>query len=398
MPEILEFATLRESSQHERNGDSMPWTKPLNGKSRVDTAGDIISGRKSPTIDMSLDRAMDIAGNWRSSHGYPLHVVWTSLRKRAREVDSKAIVPKRQKRLPSVAAKLKRFNTMQLSKMQDLGGCRAILKDVKKVDELVKIYESRSSEALEFVRKKDYINSDPGPKDDGYRSVHLIYRYQGNCLAGAYKGLQIEIQIRSQRQHAWATALEIIDTFTGQGLKSNAGEKDWKRFFALMSTAFAMSEKRPLVPNTPSNPVELIDEIRSLCDKLKIPNVFLGLTAGMKAAPEAKFGDPSVKAEAYILSLDSQEKMTTALAFSSNKEAEESLLEMEKENINKPHVQSVMVSAESLHGLRAAYPNYYLDTAYFLGYVGGLTARAEGAEPFRFVTGRVKGAKQEKKK
>jgi hypothetical protein len=379
------------------DGDSMPWTKPLNGKSRIDTAGDIISGRKLPMSEMSLDRAMDIAGNWRSSHGYPLHVVWTSLKKRAREVDSKAIVPKRQKRLPSVAAKLNRFKSMQLSKMQDLGGCRAIVRNVKKVDELVKIYESSSSEALEFVRKKDYINDAPGPKDDGYRSVHLIYRYQGNCQADAYKGLQIEIQIRSQLQHAWATALEIIDTFTGQGLKSNAGEEDWKRFFALISTAMAMSEKRPLVPNTPSNGVELVDEVRRLCDKMKIQHVFLGLTAGMEAAPEAKFEKPSVKAEAYILSLDSQEKMTTALAFSSNKEAEESLLEMEKENINKPHIQSVMVSAESLHGLRAAYPNYYFDTARFLGFVDGLTARSEGAEPFRIVAGQVKRAKEKKK-
>lgn len=205
--------------------------------------------------------------------------------------------------------------------------------------------------------------------------------------------MQIEIQIRSQLQHAWATALEIIDTFTGQGLKSNAGEKDWRRFFALISTAIAMSEKRPLVPNTPSKITELIDETRNLCEKMKIEHVFLGLTAGMEAAPETKFEEPSVQAEAYILSLDSQEKMTRALAFATNKEAEESLLEMEKENINKPHIQSVMVSAESLHGLRAAYPNYYVDTARFLGFVAGLTDRSEGAKPFRIVAFRAKGTK-----
>lgn len=391
---IAESATLSELPEHEFDGDSMPWTKPLNEKSRVNAAGDVISGRKPPTNDMSLDRAMDIAGNWRSSHGYPLHIVWKRLKETALKVDPLAVVPKRQKRLPSVAAKLKRFDSMPLSKMQDLGGCRAILENVKKVDELVKLYESASLEALEFVRKKDYINDAPGPKNDGYRSIHLIYKYQGNSQAGAYKGLQVEIQIRSQLQHAWATALEIIDTFTGQGLKSNAGEKDWRRFFALISTAMAVIERRPIVPDTPSDIDELTNEIKSLCDKINIEHVFLGLTAGMEAAPEAKFEEPSVKAQAYILTLDSQEKMTNASAFSSNKDAEESLLEMEKENINKPHIQSVMVSAESLHGLRTAYPNYYFDTARFLGFVDGFTDSSARTKPFRIGKGRAKRIKK----
>jgi len=60
----------------------MPWTKPLCGKTKVDAAGDIIAGRKQATEEITLDKALDIAGNWRSSHGYPLHVVWTSLRNR----------------------------------------------------------------------------------------------------------------------------------------------------------------------------------------------------------------------------------------------------------------------------------------------------------------------------
>jgi hypothetical protein len=261
--------------------------------------------------------------------------------------------------------------------MQDLGGCRAIVRNVKKVDELVKIYEANPSQALEFVKKFDYINDNPGPKNDGYRSVHLVYKYRGNCQSGAYKGLKIEIQIRSRLQHAWATALEIIDTFTGQGLKLNLGDDEWKRFFALMGTAMALREKRPIVPNTPSDRTELVSELRALCNKLEIVDVFLGLTAGMQAAPRAKLVVPTLRAETYILSLDSENRNTIAWAFSSNRDAEERLLEMEKENINKSHIQSVMVSAESLHGLRAAYPNYYLDTGEFLRFVMKLT----GIEP-----------------
>jgi ppGpp synthetase/RelA/SpoT-type nucleotidyltranferase len=352
----------------------MPWTKPLSSKNRIDTAGDIISGRKPPTPEISMDVALDISGNWRSSHGYPLHVAWTSLRTRARAIDSSAIVPKRLKRLPSVAAKLKRFENMQLSKMQDLGGCRAVLSNVRKVDELVKLYEGSPSQALEFVKKFDYIRDNPGPKEDGYRSVHLVYKYQGNCQEGAYKGLKVEIQIRSRRQHAWATALEIIDTFTNQKLKSNFGDESWKRFFALVSSAMAMAEKRPVVPNTPTDRTELIAEVRALCDKLNIPNVFLGLATGIQLAPTIKFEKPSVKAETYILSLDSQKRISTAIAFANNKFAEETLLKMEKDNLENPHIQSVMVSAESLRGLREAYPNYYLDTRRFVTFVESLLA------------------------
>jgi hypothetical protein len=45
----------------------MAWTKPLNTRGRIDLAGDVISGRKPPTLDMDIDTAFDVAGNWRSS-------------------------------------------------------------------------------------------------------------------------------------------------------------------------------------------------------------------------------------------------------------------------------------------------------------------------------------------
>ena len=67
----------------------------------------------------------------------------------------------------------------------------------------------------------DYIDN---PKVDGYRGYHLI---------GAFPDKDgdrrlIEIQVRTSIQHDWATALEIVDLFTGQALKSNQGKK-WKK-------------------------------------------------------------------------------------------------------------------------------------------------------------------------
>jgi len=343
----------------------MPWTCPLHTKNKVNRAGAIIAGREKPTADFTYDEAMDVAGNWRSSHGYPLQSVWTTLRVRAKNVDPKSLVAKRQKRMPSIIAKLARFDDMQLARMHDLGGCRAVVSSVRRVDKLVKMYADQPLKTLEFVKPYDYIRE---PKDDGYRSVHLVYKYQGDSQNGAFRGLRIEIQIRSRLQHAWATALETIDAFTGQSLKASGGEDTWRRFFALISTAIAKHEKRAPVPNTPTRMDTLISEICDLCVQLKIPGVFEGISAGLEIAPKMRLAKKQ-KAEAYLLTLDSKERVTVVTAFVNNKEAEEKLLESEKENLDKPHIQTVMASANSIQSLRTAYPNYFLDTDMFIGFV-----------------------------
>lgn len=68
-----------------------------------------------------------------------------TLRTRARKIDSAAIVAQRLKRLSSIETKLKRFPDMKLSQMQDLGGCRSVLRDVAAVDGVVKLYGSSTA-------------------------------------------------------------------------------------------------------------------------------------------------------------------------------------------------------------------------------------------------------------
>jgi hypothetical protein len=340
----------------------MPWTKPLHNVARVTAAGKIISGRKQPNENMDNDTALSIAGNWRSSHGYPLHVIKTTLKSRATAIDRHALVAKRLKRMPSIISKLQRFHSMQLSTMQDLGGCRAVVGTPAKVDNLVRFYENNPTDASQFVYKKDYIAD---PKNDGYRSVHLIYEYQGDSQDGAYCGLQVEIQVRSRLQHAWATAVETIDAFTQQALKSGLGHLSWKRFFALMGTAIAMRERRQLVPNTPTDIRELTAELKALSVQLNVPNVFEGLSAGMQITEDLPRGE----ATAYAIILDSEKKHTFLRAFSSNEAAETEYTDLEKEHLGNNNVQIVLASADSVSALRRAYPSYYNDTSKFIGIV-----------------------------
>jgi len=243
--------------------------------------------------------------------------------------------------------------------MQDLGGCRAVVRNVARVYRLVDFYEKNPYRAVQFLRKYDYIQN---PKPDGYRSVHLIYRYQGEHQKGAYKGLKIEIQIRSRMQHAWATAVETIDAFTGQALKTNlGGDELWKRFFSLMGTAIALMERQPVVPGAPSSFKDMCAELRDTCKRLNIPNVFYGLATGINLTKTAQN-----KHGIYILTLDSEKRLTTTVGFPTAKMADEQYLEMEKENKNKPHIQTVMVSLDSIHELRSAYPSFFVDTKRFI--------------------------------
>ena len=83
--------------------------------------------------------------------------------------------------------------------------------------------------------------------------------------------------------------------------------------------------------------------------------------------------------EAHILQLDSLERRTRTLSFRSNKEAEKKFLELEKENADKPHIQTVMASSSSIQALKRAYPSYYADTGNFVRFIGRLQSKHKEA-------------------
>ena len=174
----------------------------------------------------------EVLSNWRACHGYPINTFQATLRQKLRTIDKNAIVAQRLKRAPSVIAKLQRFPTMKLAQMQDIGGLRAVVSSVARVRPLEASYR-QSSFKHGLASSKDYIDT---PKPDGYRSIHLVYRYV-NHRAPAYNDLLLERQLRTRLQHAWATAVETMGTFLGQALKSGQGERPWREFFEVASAA-----------------------------------------------------------------------------------------------------------------------------------------------------------------
>ena len=73
-------------------------------------------------------RALTVINNSRSSHSFPLNSLQVNLRHIARRVFDGSLIAQRIKRLASIELKLKRFKTIRLSQMQDIGGCRAVVR------------------------------------------------------------------------------------------------------------------------------------------------------------------------------------------------------------------------------------------------------------------------------
>lgn len=342
----------------------MEWTKLRYSKNQINNAGDVLISSSS-TQDQ-LNNALDVLTNWRSSHSFPLHTFAVRLKRVSRQVDSTAVVTRRLKRISSILNKLKRDQTskMKMSRMQDIGGCRSVLSNINKVNELVELYEKSRGLKHKLSNRKDYIQN---PKPDGYRSFHLVYKYYSD-KSKEYDGLLIEIQIRTNLQHYWATAVETVDHFTRQAIKSNEGEKDWMDFFKLVSSAFANMEKMPIVPDTPTDKKELRKQLQELAGKLKVVKK-MNEWARIHKIIEDFEKDAKNKFDYYLLNLDLTTKELKISAYKKSQEefANSEYSRMEERMLkNKEDRDIVLVSADTTKELRKAYPNYFLDTKEFV--------------------------------
>ena len=334
------------------------WIAPPYSKRRVDRAGRaLVEARPSRLPEEDLR----VFANWRSSHAFPLNTFQVYLRQRARSACPDPVVSQRLKRTPSAIEKLRRFPRMKLSQMQDIGGCRAVVSTVDQVRSLQDAYR-RSRIRHCPINGKDYIAR---PKDSGYRGVHLVYRYRGSSKK-LFDGLLIEIQLRTRLQHAWATAVETAGAFLGQALKSSEGEQEWLRFFALASSAFALSEGCSPAPSTPAELPALREELRSAVDRLVDPitrlreyRTLIGRIPVVRTVDRRRF---------FLLERrpDLGSLYVTTYRSGEQERIFEDYFVAEQKVRGVDGAEVVLVSADSIQAVQRAYPNYQLDTSYFL--------------------------------
>ena len=286
---------------------SKKWEEPKYSKKRVDKAGDEI------VKALHCQEDMDVFHNWRSAHTYPMQIMNYFLRDNSLYVDKNSIVVRRLKRAPSIIYKLRREPHMDLSRMEDIGGCRAILSTLNKVREL-------------FVNMK------------------------------------VELQIRTKIQHSWATAVEVIDTFTGRSLKSGEGEEKWLRFFKLISIEFEKLESDSIRYDFNK---DNFYEISNLVEELKIFDRLRMFTMSIHAITRRL--KPSKKGVYFLIDLDIASMSGTYSIYSNNKfnEATNHYNKLDESCQTSNNRSIVLVSAKSLSELKKGYPNYFADTRNF---------------------------------
>jgi len=338
-------------------------------KSQTDLAGEALSNPDSTEEEKS--EALEILSNWRGAHSYPLHVFKKRLKNVSKKIDSNALSAQRLKRVPSIIKKLNRKYeekkaTMKLTQMQDIAGCRAVMSNVTLAEKLYREHYLKGDIKHKRVNEKDYISY---PKKDGYRSIHLIYRYNSDKKGKIdFNGLLIEVQIRSKLQHIWATAVETVDFFTKQAIKSNQGQEAWAEFFRLVSSAFAKFEKCPPISETP-------DDEKILYKLIKEKEVQLQVRAKMNSwAKSLKLFDNlknKKNMHFFLLELDTIQEKLIISAYSKRQEqkAISDYAAAERKIYGRGEYDVVLVGADTVKDLKKAYPNYFLDTKEFLIYL-----------------------------
>ncbi|MDP2984806.1 MAG: RelA/SpoT domain-containing protein [Candidatus Latescibacter sp.] len=325
-------------------------------RGEVNKAGDIF--RDTTSSDESLLWAADVLGNWRAIHNYPINTFQATLRHKLKTIDNKSLVAQRLKRIPSIVEKLRRFTDMQLARMQDIGGLRAVVDNLIQVQKLYENYKSTPFQH-KLISERNYIDS---PKISGYRSIHLVYRYNNKTVTD-YNGLLIELQIRTRQQHAWATAVETMGIFLNYALKSSEGPDEWLTFFSLTGSAFAHLENQNPVPGYEG--LSNIETYRHVAKKSQELNVRSKLT-GFGAAINLIHSDER-RGTYYLLILDPGAKTIRLQAYSRDRFdiATADYLKAEEQIVKGSQNQAVLVATESIESLRRAYPNFFLDTHEF---------------------------------
>ncbi|MBF6057505.1 RelA/SpoT domain-containing protein [Thiomicrorhabdus heinhorstiae] len=339
------------------------------------------------------DKAMDVLSYWRSQHEIPLEHALSLVKKVTREIDNEAIFAKRLKRTPSIIKKLKRFSSsnMKLKSMQDVGGCRVVVSSPKKLQKLFKKLKKlpyfNNSEGK--LRVKDYVTH---PKDDGYRSIHLVGRFPDRNQ----NTKQIEIQLRTRLQHDWATTLEIVELFTGEALKSNGGSIRWRQFFALASEQFALMENIHIFHSLNYKKQQELyfsrlekhpEKLKSCLDVASLDRT-LGVLKKLHHYTESlkitsKFIEEAPDTHYMLLLVDTKKNQLTYENFTKEQfiEAEEAYTDAEKEYSHNQGITVALVYASALGGIKEAYPNYFADSREFISYLTHIKAAESQLNP-----------------
>lgn len=142
---------------------------------------------------------------------------------------TQVLVAQRLKRAPTIIDKLSRLPAMKVTMMEDIAGCRAVLPGGRA--EIEGVLRRVEKNRWEIRRFRDYIKE---PKGTGYRAIHVIVVRDDR---------PVEIQLRTQPQHAWAAHVERAGAMRGEALKDGEGPPDLVEMYRMLAESLALSEE-----------------------------------------------------------------------------------------------------------------------------------------------------------
>ncbi len=183
-------------------------------KTQIDRLGDRLKGGPHTESDLRL------LDDYRRSFGEAYEAVVLAIRQRGELPTGRPT-----KSTHSIVEKLHR-ESIRLSQMQDIAGCRVIVVNVVQQDEFV------ASLGTAFPRASLIDRRDK--PSYGYRAVHIIAEIAGK---------PIEIQVRSSLQHLWAEVSEKSSDALDPTIKHGGGPDWWRTSLTDLSEWVAAYEK-----------------------------------------------------------------------------------------------------------------------------------------------------------
>jgi len=180
-------------------------------KSQIDRLGDRLRKGRPSEADLRL------LDEYRLSFGDAYDVIIRTIREKLHLEPTG-----RPTKTPSSIAEKLRRESIRLSQIQDIAGCRIIVPDVFTQDHATAILRDTFPETRVMDRR---MNS-----SHGYRAVHVIVMTQG---------VSVEIQVRTALQDLWAELSERLSDVVDSSIKYGGGDPEDRQWLLLISESIA---------------------------------------------------------------------------------------------------------------------------------------------------------------
>lgn len=124
----------------------------------------------------------------------------------------------------SISYKLRR-ESIRLTQIQDIAGCRLIVADIAEQESVVESLKSLFEHTAIIDRREK--------PSHGYRAVHVVVKHRGKL---------IEIQVRTALQHLWAELSEKFSDIENPAIKYGGGDKYYQELLIDTSSIIAEVE------------------------------------------------------------------------------------------------------------------------------------------------------------